>query len=697
MNRPILFLAAAIFMFCGCDTTDPIYSTDHPEKGTLTLSTEWSATNLPGIPAEGYTLVLGDFRDMVKVNPAPIDHYFEPGAYNACLYTVGAKITVSDAGENTAAIVETVEAPRDPADPASPLPGIFIAQDPGFLYSGSADIEIEKSRQHTLTVPMRQQVRELTLVIRPEGDAANEITSIASSLGGVAATWNLLSDTPHGEAVGVAPEFERTPTGEWKATIRLLGINGPEQKLEGAIVFNPGTRLDPIPFAKNLHQTEGFTAFNSDKKTPMVLEAHLVKVNRRLELGEFAPVEGWTGGEQNVPAEVILEAGQLETYITAAGLNNATQLTIKGSIDKRDFDFMRDRMPNLSILDLSNVTIAEYTDPGDGAVYPADGIPAYAFFANTYPGNRTLTKISFPDGLTSIGAEAFYDCKGLTGKLTLPSTLKSIGPHAFSDCKGFTGDLIIPDAVVSIGQSAFRWCEGFNGILYLGKSLVSIEEFAFDGCSGFNGKLVIPHGLKSIGFKSFYVCSGLEGLEIGDGIESIGDTAFGHCTGLRGKLIISGSATSIGGGAFRGCSGLESLEIGNGVKSIDGSAFFGCTGLENLKMEEGLQSISNSAFSGCTGLSGKLIIPGSVRVIGIDAFKDCAGFEQLSIGDGVESIGEGAFSDCINLSRIDVYWTDPLDYVSNILPSDKDIHIPQGTTVAYDARGWPMGFLKERN
>ena len=48
-----------------------------------------------------------------------------------------------------------------------------------------------------------------------------------------------------------------------------------------------------------------------------------------------------------------------------------------------------------------------------------------------------ILSVSLPDGLTSIGSGAFYDCSSLTS-ITLPNSVTSIGKYAFEDCSALT-------------------------------------------------------------------------------------------------------------------------------------------------------------------------------------------------------------------------------------------------------------------
>ena len=139
----------------------------------------------------------------------------------------------------------------------------------------------------------------------------------------------------------------------------------------------------------------------------------------------------------------------------------------------------------------------------------------------------SLTSIIFPSSLTSIGAYAFYNCRGFTGSLTLPNSLTSIGDYAFYYCWNFSGSLTLPSMLTSIGEYAFYDCTGFTGSLTIPSTLTSINNFAFYNCSGFTGSLTIPSTLTSISAGAFNDCSGFTGsLTLPSTMTSIADYLF---------------------------------------------------------------------------------------------------------------------------------------------------------------------------
>ena len=65
-----------------------------------------------------------------------------------------------------------------------------------------------------------------------------------------------------------------------------------------------------------------------------------------------------------------------------------------------------------------------------------------------------------------------------------------------------------------------------------------------------------------------------------------------------------------------------------------------------------ITEIEQGTFNGVNAR--KIVIPGSVKIIGKDAFSNNTTLEEVVIEDGVKEIGESAFSDCSNLKKVDM-------------------------------------------
>ncbi len=266
--------------------------------------------------------------------------------------------------------------------------------------------------------------------------------------------------------------------------------------------------------------------------------------------------------------------------------------------------------------------------------------------AQWYSYESSIKKVVVGQGVTSIGAYAFYECKGLT-EITIPDSVTFIGSSAFYWCTGLT-EITIPDSVTSIRSRAFCGCTGLTEIT-IPDSVTSIGSSAFSVCTGLT-EITIPDSVTSIGSSAFSSCTGLTEITIPDSVTSIGDDAFSYCTGLT-EITIPDSVTSIGSSAFSHCTGLTKITIPDSVTSIGSSAFSSCTGLTEITIPDSVTSIGGYAFYYCTGLT-EITIPDSVTSIGYHAFSNCTNLTEITVGNRVTSIEGHAFSYCTRLKTV---------------------------------------------
>lgn len=278
--------AGAILLLTGCDVKDPIYNTSHPEMGTLTLTTDWTAIGEGLTAPTAYTASVGDYSATLSGTVNRLDHLFTPGAYSIYAYNTPEHVSVS----RTTATVATATGNVDGV-------GGFVQSEPGWLFTSSVEVLLEKDADHACTAVMQQQVRELTLIIEPTGGTADRIESIEGYLTGAASSLNF-ADGTHTAPMNVEVHFARIAdgnnAGRWKATVRLLGVAGAQQMLNAQIYF---TDDNPKMVALESDLTTALAAFNADKRTPLTLGGSVVETPTGA--GIMANITDWkavTGG-----------------------------------------------------------------------------------------------------------------------------------------------------------------------------------------------------------------------------------------------------------------------------------------------------------------------------------------------------------------------------------------------------------------
>ena len=264
--------------------------------------------------------------------------------------------------------------------------------------------------------------------------------------------------------------------------------------------------------------------------------------------------------------------------------------------------------------------------------------------------NCPITTINIGDSVQRIPAYFAYNLESLTS-VTIPNSVTSIGSSAFYDFDGLTS-VTIGNSVTSIGSSAFAYCDGLTSVT-ISNSVTSIGNYAFSDCDSlttlnFNA---INCGDFSSSYYPFDNCP-ITTINIGDSVQRI-PAHFAYNLESLTSVTIGNSVTSIGYEAFRGCRGLTSVTIPNSVTSIGNSAFEGCSGLTSVTIGNSVTSIGELAFYGCIGLT-SVTIPNSVTSIGEWAFSLCSGLTSVTIGNSVTSIGSSAFSLCSGLTSVTI-------------------------------------------
>jgi hypothetical protein len=264
-----------------------------------------------------------------------------------------------------------------------------------------------------------------------------------------------------------------------------------------------------------------------------------------------------------------------------------------GAVKRRSPRFYRFLLPLLLLLALpavvqaqfiytingSAITITGYNGPGGGVSIPStiDGLPVTTIANHAFSSSTSLTNVTIPDSVISIGIGPFSGCTNLTaitvdelnsayasvdgvlfdkvqttliqcpggriGNYTIPSSVTSLRPHAFIYCSSLTG-VTIPNSVTSVGVAAFSHCKSLAHVT-IGDHVTSIERQAFLQCTHLTS-ITIPDSVITIASEAFSACSSLTRATIGYRVSWIENYAFLRCANLTG-VYFRGSEPFYGG------------------------------------------------------------------------------------------------------------------------------------------------------
>ena len=353
---------------------------------------------------------------------------------------------------------------------------------------------------------------------------------------------------------------------------------------------------------------------------------------------------------------VVVSAQSKVVNIACGGLEEAlsgdysfTTLTVKGSMDVRDFAALGRSVALLEKLDLSGCSIEGYDSRdkqymGNHSHFEADAIPPSAFL-----GFIALKEVVLSSEIEAIGDGAFAGCESLVS-LSGCSRVCKIGHYAFSGCKSLQ-KVDLPSTLQQIGDYAFDKCAAIKQI-----DLAQCRELGYLGVRAFaqNSSLesvVLPDGLTQIQNALFAGCIALKSVSLPRKLDYCGEGVFAACTALQTIDMSECEMYELPAWTFSGCSLLSQVSLPPSITIIAEGAFSYCTSLKNIVLPAGISQLDGFAFAGCSALSQIAFMQEGIENIGRYAFYNNRAASRVKIPTTVSYIDDHAFDGCINANK----------------------------------------------
>ena len=274
-----------------------------------------------------------------------------------------------------------------------------------------------------------------------------------------------------------------------------------------------------------------------------------------------------------------------------------------------------------------------------------------------------ISTIVIEEGVTSIGAFAFYQCSSVSN-VELPQTLTSVGGSSFNGCTSLQS-IDLPDSVQGIGTYPFSGCTFKKFVFPRGATTLYGNELS--GCSF--DMAFIPNTVKSM--KGSYK---EQTIYIGQYVLKNDRNTFYNSSGKRQVYCEAESKPVNWESGWEGNVSFTDIHYGvsydaflflsqsfDGVKKVDVpeyvtniyDVFKDNTSIEEVTLPSSMNVLSQDAFSGCSSLK-EITLPDSVTAIGDNAFSGCTSLKEITLPDSITKIGSSAFSNCILLEQLEL-------------------------------------------
>lgn len=448
-----------------------------------------------------------------------------------------------------------------------------------------------------------------------------------------------------------------------------------------------------IPVGGTKHQRVPVTQIDQqafvdcEKITQVNIPASVTSVGISVFYGCSSLTQATIGdGLTEISQTMFTNCTALKKLVIGKGVTKINNYAFTSCFNLKEITVLASNPPSV----LSN-TVFKYVSRDIPVYVPLESLAAYKAaevwkeFTNLQPISTEFTVDNLTYNVTDLVANTVEITFGYgNGALNIPATViyagtkykvTSIGAEAFYDCS-FTS-VTIPDGVTIIKYSAFQNCTELTEVTF-GNRITTIENTAFYYCLSLK-QVTIPSNVTNIGGNVFGFCTALTHINV-----DAANTAYSSENGVlfnKDKTtllrypaakpgttyILPKSITYIGQNAFGQCTALKELTLPENVSKIESYAFEDFAAITKMTVLALVPPTAEASAFAYFNLGTPVYVPAA----SLDAYKAADGWKEFT-----------------NLQAIPGTSIDTPSMPESISIQGGTLHNPQGLTVnIYDMTG----------